>query len=296
MTLPSTSALLTEVGDVTDDTPHVTGRFDGEHVLVPLVTSAVPAVTDQLRVAASLARSTEGMLHVDDPTASGRTPAVYGPDLTPEEERGLLDRAVRDVSSAGSRAEPGLLSACRLVNGVLGAIERNDVDTVVVPGTSTTGVVRREVTERLALRAECDVITVNGQYGYDRVPSLLLAVAGGPHSKLATDIARRIAVDFDAWVDVLHVVESDAPDRRRKRAETRVETASARIARPERTTTWVLEAPDAAEAIIEQSAYYGLTVIGAPTKGRLRQFIAGSTNRTIRNDARSVIISTRNGR
>lgn len=105
--------------------------------------------------------------------------------------------------------------------------------------------------------------------------------------------AQSIAADANAWIDVLHVVDEDAADRRRDEAAELVEDIYRRIARPETTTTWVLEAPDMVEAIAEQSRYYELTILGAPTKSRLRQFVSGSTNRSVRANARSVVLSAR---
>ena len=99
--------------------------------------------------------------------------------------------------------------------------------------------------------------------------------------------------DTDAWVDILHIVPPRATDRRRERATECVDTIYDRIGRPDRTTTWVLEGESPADAIVEQSEYYGLTVLGAPTKGRLREFIAGSTSRTVRHGARSAVVSVR---
>jgi nucleotide-binding universal stress UspA family protein len=125
------------------------------------------------------------------------------------------------------------------------------------------------------------------------MPSILLPVAGGPHSGLATDVARQIAAECEAWVDVLHVVPETATARQRQRGRGYLETARQRLTRPEQTTTRLLEADDVADAIVEQSAYYELTVIGAPTTGRLRRFIFGSTNRRIRGSARSVVLSAR---
>lgn len=295
MSFASATTLLTEVSDTPEDAPSISGHFDGDQILVPLVTPTVPAVTDQLRVAASLARTTDATLHVVNPiTMPEQTPKECGPELTADDERELLDWAVRNVSQSASEVDSRFLYTHRLVNGILSSVRKNDIDTLVVPSESSTGILRQGLTERLALRAECDVITVNGQYGYEQVPSILLAVAGGPHSGLATDIAQRIAVDCGAWIDILHIIDEDAPDHQRRQAETYVKAAYQRIARPESTSTWILEATDVAEAIIEQSAYYGLTVIGAPTKGRLRRLISGSTNQAIRDDARSVILSARN--
>jgi nucleotide-binding universal stress UspA family protein len=294
MRLASASPVLIEAGDSPGDAPYVAGRFDARRLLVPLLSAGVPATSDQVRVAASLARASEATLHAVDPTtAVDRSTTVHGADLATDGERDLLDWAVGNDTPSASYTEMGLLYTHRLANGLLRSVDRHDIDTIVLPATIGSGLLHRGLAERLALHADCDVITVSGECGYERVPSILLAVAGGPHSGLATDVAGRIAADCDAWVDVFHVVDEDAPPDRRSRAETKVAAAARRIGRPDSTSTRVAEAESAAEAIITQSEYYGLTVVGAPTTGRLRRFIAGSTNRTVRDNARSVVLSVR---
>lgn len=288
------AAFVAGASDAPEAPPRIEGHLEGEQILAPLLTPAVPAVTDQLRLAASLTRTTEATLHVLKPV---RTPEqssmAFGPEITDEEERDLLEWAVRHTPESETGGSAGFFSTRSFVNGILHATRRNDIDTLVLPNGSDAGILRRGLTDRLALHAACDVVTVNGRRGYDGVPSILLAVAGGPHSGLAADVAGRVASDCGAWIDIVHVVDETAPANQQRRAEALVEATFQRIGRADTTTTWVLEAADVAEAIIEQSAYYGLTVVGAPTKGRLRQFIAGSTNRTIRNDARSVVLSVR---
>lgn len=286
------SILQGDVRASPEEIPQIPGQFDGDHVLVPLLTSDVPVVADQLRVAATLARMTDASLRIINPiTALNRTPEEYRREITAEDEQELVDWAVDQVST--SRGDGGFLSTPGLVRHIRRTVAANDIDTLVVPGKSSTGLLRRGITERLATHANCDVITVNGQAGYDEMASILLPIAGGPHSGLAADVAQRIAATCDAWIDILHVVDEEASDHQREIVDAYLEAAYRRIARPETTTTWVLEAADATDAIIEQSAYYGLTVIGAPTKGRLRQFVSGSTNRSIRKNARSVILSAR---
>lgn len=277
-------------------TAHSPGRLDGEHILVPLVTPVTPAVTDQLRVAASLARTAGASLHIVDPvTGPDVTTRVYSQGLSAEDERELLEWAVPHGGPSTARTASGLLNTHRLATDMLEAVETTDVDTLVVPSEGEKSLLRQGLTERLAVRADCHVVTVNGRRGYEQVPSILLAVAGGPHSGPATEVARRIAADSEAWIDVLHVVPENPPDHRLREAETYVADAVKRIGRPETTSKWILEAEDVPSAIIEQSRYYGVTVVGAPTKGRLRRFISGSTNRTIRNNARSVVLSARTG-
>jgi len=284
-------SLLMEASNAPASTPSVAGGLTDDCILVPLLSPSKPAVTDQLRVAASLSRSSDARLHVVDPTSE--TPTAYGPGLSRDAERELIDRAKQSISPPG---QPGVLRTRTLLNGILDTIETSDVGSLVVPSASDTGFLRQNLAERVALRADCDVVTVNGKRGYDDARSILLAVTGGPHSGPAADVTRRIAADTDAWIDILHIVPPRATDRRQERATDCVDAIYDRIGRPDRTTTWVLEAESAADAIVEQSEYYGLTVLGAPTKGRLREFIAGSTNRIVRNGARSAVVSVRANR
>lgn len=273
--------------------PQLGGELAGDSILVPLLTSTVPAVVDQVKVATILTRATDASLStITSVSISDRTLETLRGKVTDVDEEALLER----IAESTTEEKSGVLRAGNLVKRILKTIDANDIDTVVLPGRTGGSGLGKEITERIAANADCDVVVVNGRSGYDEVASILLAVASGPHSGLATGLARRIAADRDAWIDVLHVIDADASERDRERANELTETAYRRIARPETTTTWTLEADDAAEAILEQSRCYDLTVVGAPTKSRLRQFIYGSTNRTIRDNAQNTVISAQNNR
>lgn len=275
--------------------PRLKGRFDGEHILVPLLTPAVPAITDQIKVATTLTRVTDASLSVISPlSAPEQTPEELHDEVVDSDDEALLEWAVNHASKSAAQVDSGFLYTRDVIKGVLRTVRTNDVDTLVLPSETHGGRLRKGITERIAAHAECDVVVVNGKAGYDKVASMLLPIAGGRHSGLAADLAQCIAADCDAWIDILHVIKEGASDRKRKTAEKLVEDVYHRIACPETTTTWVLEAADVAQAIVDQSRYYGLTVMGAPTKGRLRQFIHGSTNRSVRANAGSVVLSARN--
>lgn len=294
MVSPPLDGLLARGEESTDGTPLVAGRFDGDHILVPLLTREVPVLTDQLKVAMTLARETDASVTVINPiTIPEQTPNAYH-QREVDDDTALLEWVFEHTTDSLPQVDGDLVYTHNVVRGVLRAVRQRDVDTLVVPGRSASNRFRAGVTEQLAAHAEADVVVVNGQSGYREAASILLAVAGGPHSGLAADVAVSIAADCDAWIDVLHVVDEDATDQRRDRADELVENIYRRIARPETTTKWVLEAASTSEAIIEQSRYYDLTVLGAPTKGRLRQFIFGSTNASVRANAESVVLSTRN--
>ncbi len=291
------SGLLGPTGVTRRDRTALAGRFDGGHILVPLLRLDDAAVADQVRVAAALGRATGASLSLVDPrTAPDGAATSLRNDASAVDDGALLEWARERTAGSPATGDGGLLRTREVIKAVLRTVDTRDVDLLVLPGCADGGAIRRSLTERIGPRASCDVLVVNGRAGYRDPPSILLPVAGGPHSGLAADFARGIAADGGAWVDVLHVVEGDASAGRRAAAEELVESVAGRLGRPETTSTWVVEADDVVDAVIEQSRYYGLTVMGAPTKGRLRRFLTGSTNRSVRANARSVVLSARNNR
>jgi nucleotide-binding universal stress UspA family protein len=144
----------------------------------------------------------------------------------------------------------------------------------------------------------------------NRISSILVAVGPGPHSGATVDLARRLADATDAWLELFHVVPSDAaieaaeldatdgqdggdngvggndgndgdtPDRVAA-GETLLAAADDRLGDFERADRWIVEARSAADAIVEQSPYYDLVVVGAPTTGTVGRFVFGSTTDTV---------------
>lgn len=283
--------------DISADRSTIAGNFEGDHILVPLLTPTVPAITDQIKVAATLARVKDASLRIINPIrAPSQTPHDQWSEIADRDDHGLLSWALDEAITTTPEVQASLFYSRTLMNAVSEAIARYEIDTLVLPSTSSKRIFGRKLSERLSTDADCDVIVVNGQPGFETVPSILLPIAGGPHSGLAADVAQAIAVEYDAWIDILHVVGTNPSRDRETTAHRFVDAAFQRIARPETTTTWILEADDAAEAIVEQSQYYDLTVLGAPTVGKLRQLVHSSTNQRIRDSAQSVVLSARNNR
>lgn len=273
----------------------IAGNLDGKRILAPLLTSDALALADQIKVATTLAKAGNAALQITNPvTVPEQTPLALCQQVPDEEDNELLDWAVSEAERMPRQVDGGMWYTRRLVSGVLQTIGTNEIDTVVLPGVSASSALTGDATDQIARRAECDAVVVNGQPGYTPGPSILLPIAGGLHSGVATDVAARLAAAADAWIDILHVVPDEASETERKMARSYVNAAYNRIARPETTSTWIFDAADPIDAIIEQSRYYLTTVIGAPTKGRLRRFVSGSKNKTIRSNAQSVVLSARN--
>ncbi|WP_114579657.1 universal stress protein [Saliphagus sp. LR7] len=152
---------------------------------------------------------------------------------------------------------------------------------------------RAPLAERVGVYTNCDIVVGNQASDYGDVASILVPVAGGPHSGRAVDVACVLAAYHDAWIEFLHVIETDASNDQREEAHQYLETAVDRVDGNENYDTWLLEADDVATEIIEQSIYYDMTIIGAPTKGRLKQFVFGSTTADIQAEADCTVMTVR---
>ncbi|ELZ40344.1 UspA domain protein [Halorubrum californiense DSM 19288] len=146
----------------------------------------------------------------------------------------------------------------------------------------------------------------------DRVSSVLVAVGAGPHSGATVDVAREVAAATDAWLELFHVVPSDAaladagpsedasgtavdagdPDAADYAAagERLLDAAEDRLGGFDRADRWLVEDRTAAGAVVEQSAYYDLVVVGAPTTGTVGRFVFGSTTDTVVGDAEVPVV------
>lgn len=150
-----------------------------------------------------------------------------------------------------------------------------------------------ERTNQLANDLASNVFVVAGSADREPISSILVPVGGGPYSELALSLAEVLARANGAWVDVYHVVDPNASPEARRRAEEYVQSCADRLGDFERVDAWVQEAPDVSEALIEQTGYYDLTVLGSPTKGRLRRFLFGSTTDDVQTDARNTVVTVR---
>lgn len=273
----------------TDATVRIGGRLVGDRILVPIVDTGSSALREQIRVGVTLVQSTGGRLELTDPATDDDPVELDGQD-----ETAAIDQA---LAWADERLERdrlhGVFAGRRAERRVHDRIEEGAFDTLVLPSAQTGGRLGGRRLERLASNVRCNVVTVNGDAEYRKFASLLLPIANGPHSGLATDVAGAIAEQSGAYVDILQVISPEADENERAAAQDRTDTAAERLGLPDTASTWLLEASDPAAAIVEQSTYYGLTVIGAPTVGRLHRLVYGSTSQSIREDAESVVIAAR---
>lgn len=130
---------------------------------------------------------------------------------------------------------------------------------------------------RASAAKNCHTLVGTGMNSFDSPSSILVPVASGPHSGLATKIAQSIARAYDCWLELFHVVPENASQREKNDAKALLEAYEHRLDDDVEIDHLVYEAGESAEAIIEHSEYHSVTIMGAPQKGKLRRFIFGST-------------------
>lgn len=308
---PSDDLSSDTLTDGNRSSPAVGGSVEPRHdggtdargpILVPVVDEESTA--QAFTYAVALANATGRELVFLDPVAVPNQ-TLDGPSEA-EGSNLAAEYAVRARNdSDGSVSATGIV---RTGNSVAAAVERAvtsvGAKTVVVEEPPTDGVLsglRPSTGERIASDVDADVVRTNGRGNLDGARSVLVPVAGGPHSGLAVDTARAFAAATGAWIDLLHVVPAGATEADRDVGRAVLAEASERLSSFDRADTWSLEADagtDVADVLVRQARYYDAVVVGAPTKSRLLRFVSGSTTESVTEDAQVpvVVVSDSTGR
>ncbi|WP_435186770.1 universal stress protein [Halobellus sp. EA9] len=236
------------------------------------------------------------------------TRVVSVPEQTPlslaaekrESLRASVSEAI-DAMSTNERTTParGLVRIGRTWSRIVAETATDhDVTTIVTSpprDRRSASLFRRSAIDRLQARTDCRLVVTNASSGFTDASSILVPVAGGPHSEAALDVARALGVSLDAWIDVLHVVEPETqnePDP----AQPYFEAAADQLDGYREWDSWKLEAEDVGETIAEQSTYYDATILGAPRRSYLKQLVFGSTTTDVRANADGAILTVRSRR
>jgi len=146
-----------------------------------------------------------------------------------------------------------------------------------------------DVTDRISDRVAVDAITVERARS-GPIASVLVPIAAGPHSGLSVSVGGAIARSVDAVVELFHVTEPDESDHR---VDELFDDATRRVPDGVDVDTWTLERESVAETIVEQSNHYDVTVVGEPTRGRLRRFVFGSVTDEVSEDSHNTVLVSR---
>jgi len=246
---------------------------DEQRVLVPFCEAANR--TETSRLGASITFGSDGELYI--------LHATGGESADPDELRheAELELALREEFSIPVEQFETEFSA-----GVLDSFVDTHSITATVVDRAERGFFSRGRDEQ-TVAAGCHTVVGTRMDAFESPSSILVPVAKGPHSGLATRIAEAIARAAGCWIELFHVVGEDADEAERGDADTLLDAYEDRLHDAVDVDHHVVAAADPAGEIIEHASYHDVTVLGAPQKGRLRRFLFGSTTDEVERDGES---------
>lgn len=255
-------------------------RDQRRRILYPVVDDRSTGV---LHVAASLAKATDAVL------------VIGHVEVDPE-----------DLSSAASREAASTLLQARTDSFVDVPIESHAIvgpsptDAVVTATDDYDAdllVFGQDVPENLessvAKRVDCDTVVVSERGTLDELRSVLVPIAGGPHTDAVLAVAGDVASAHDASVELLHVVDENPSTETTTAAQELLSNGASSLPSSLRTTSTVVEDADVVDPIRDASTEHDCTIIGAPTKGRLKRFVLDSHAEQIADAARNTVAMVR---
>ena len=260
-------------------------RPRGEHprsatVLCPVLDSPAESFLDFVTSAAAGASA---HLVVVAPVTRLEQSSLGVPNADREDARNRLDQVADYAANANVAVSSHVCVGNTLTRTLAAAAETHDADAVLVDADQTPR------TPKLARALSCDVVAVSNPGHARSHRSILAAVAGGPHSALGASVAGALARGGDGYVDVFHAHAPDAGG-----LDSFLDRATAATFARNRTDTRTTATDDPADAIVSESPFYDLVVIGGPRKGRLRRFAFGSTAADIADRAETTVVTVWN--
>ncbi|MEY7851608.1 universal stress protein [Natrarchaeobius sp. A-rgal3] len=203
----------------------------------------------------------------------------------------LVDDAVERARGYGVDASGRIRFARSVASGICGVATDVDAEEVLLGWRGRSR--RRDVVlgshiDAVLADAPCDVLVERIDRDRAPVSSVLVPVAGGPHTTFAASVAGSLARTYDARVELLTVV----PDRTEAAVAdargllTRTSPALDAVSSVEET---VLEGP-VVETIVDRSERHEITVVGAAEAGLFRRVLVGDIAEAVGREADGTVL------
>ncbi|WP_229773899.1 amino acid permease [Halocalculus aciditolerans] len=259
-------------------------------VVVPVANPETAA--HLMRTAIDMARENDGeILALSVVTVPQQTPLNEGREFV-DDERELLTQTMEIAEDEDVPVSGTVKIGHQVSTAILNTIEQHDSDAVILGWRGRSR--RRDFVlgsnvDDVVTGAKCDVLVERIDGEVEDVERILVPTAGGPHADLAAEVAQAISRTTRARVDVAHVVSPDASEADRSDAAALVDALASRLSDDIDIGTRVLEG-DVADAIVNASEEYDLTVIGASREGLLQQLVFGAVPEAVGERAKGTVI------
>lgn len=288
-------------GDGPDERPAIGGRAGGSGPDRPRYLFPIDGdhPRDVLELVCDLVADADADLVLAAPITEGSTPSDVAIDARQE-----ADRQVAKLVWHAEKTCQGELSIERVVRvgedreRVLEEIvEVFGISTIIAEDRPRSGVqslLHCNGPASDAFPGECDGITVTGVEYLDGIDSILVPIAGGPHSGMAIDVGLALARTNDASLELLHVHEPG--DEARNAGARILERGMDRATAYENVDRTLQESTEVHQTVLDRSSSSDVTVLGAPQEGLLRRFVFGTVpDEVVARADRTILTAHRGG-
>lgn len=215
-------------------------------------------------------------------------------DRGPAERAASADAAGSTDAGESAAATGGDDQPADPVRRVLRGIREAEAELAVLEDADDGGRLSRSVARQVARRARCDSLVITDNEPTRSIASVLVPVDGSPDADAALDAAAALARANDAWIELLRVHDPDDPAAR-TRARTLLEGYRSRVGGDVPVQTWLLDDANVRDSIVEQTAHYDVTVIGASATDRVRELLFGSLSRSVARNGENTVVEAHRG-
>lgn len=288
-------------GDDPDERPEIGGTTDGSESNRPRYLFPIDGdhPRDVLEIVCDLVADADADLVLAAPVTEGNNSSGGRVNARLEADRQVakliwqaketcrgdpsIERVVRD----GKNRE-------RILEEVVDAFSVSTIVTEDRPGSGLSSFLHSEGNNGGSFSRNCDSITVTGIEYLDSIDSVLVLIAGGPHSGMAIDIGLALARENDASLELLHVHEPG--DEARNAGELILERGMDRVADYGNADGSLRESTDDQQTILDRTSSADVTVLGAPREGVLRRFVFGTVpDEVVARADRTILTAHRGG-
>ncbi len=218
--------------------------------------------------------------------------------LLEDEHEELLADAVERVESRGIPADQQIQIARGVATGIVGIVEKHDVDTVLLGWRGRPprqDVILGSHVDKILSDAPCDVLIERIKTPRpETVDSVLVPVAGGPHDAFAAEAAASIARRNDASVTLLSVLEPSESELSREEATALLAKRAVSFEGVRSVDRDLVEGTDIAGTITDWTTEHDVTVLGVSRGGLLRRALLGTISEGVgRHAAGTVVLAKR---
>lgn len=242
--------------------------IDGEHVdeILPLVCDLVGDADGELLIAAFTTLPEQTPLPVPEPRREAER--RLGNHVRRAKQECTAITTIRRASRIGRRRG-------RMLNGLVETYEISTVITEDQPRSGLKSLLGIDTVNEDTLAPDCDTIIVSRTAQTEDIDTVLVPVAGGPHSGMGIDTGLALARQNDASLELFHVYDS-TDETAESKGEELLTHGMDRIDTFDNVERTLTGAEDLPQTVIEYTQPFDVTILGAPREGLIRQFVLGT--------------------